>query len=457
MQEGNKQILWGAIVGDVIGSTYEHSHSKNYNFELFRAGSRPTDDSVMTAAVADWHTNGGDLVAIMQQYGRRYPYAGYGGGFGRWLNAPTPKPYNSFGNGSAMRVSPVGWAFDTLQETLEVAEQTAAVTHNHPEGIKGAQAVAASIFLARTGHSKEEIKKYVQDKFSYDLERKYDDIKPVYSFDVTCQGSVPESIICFLESTDFEDAIRKAISMGGDADTMGAITGSIAEAYYGGVPDEIIEKVSSILPGELITSIHKFNWWFTEMGESSRHSLKFGVIDSYGNIVVKPYYSDMGAFYDGFCPVKIGQNWGVINNEFQMIISPQYPVMNCFEDGLAYVEKWGGEKGYIDIEGHFHPEDEVKESPNTKTFVNTTKLARKKINGKWGVIDNNSNFIIQPEWDEIHRGYDAKYDRIAVKRDGKWGFVNVQGELVIPPQFGDTRGFINGFAIVSTEAEPKNL
>ena len=199
-----------------------------------------------------------------QDYGNRYPHAGYGGMFRSWLREDEPKPYNSFGNGSAMRVSPVGWAFDSLEETLDAAKRSAEVTHNHPEGIKGAQATAACVFLARIGKSKQEIKEYVESTFGYNLCRTCDEIRPNYHFDVTCQGSVPESIIAFLESYDFESAVRLAISLGGDADTMGAITGGIAEAYYGGVPKHIRKEVLKRLPNEFFEVLRKFYLKFVE-------------------------------------------------------------------------------------------------------------------------------------------------------------------------------------------------
>jgi ADP-ribosylglycohydrolase len=184
--------------------------------------------------------------------------------FRTWLREDELKPYNSFGNGSAMRVSPVGWAFDTLEETLEAAKLSAEVTHNHPEGIKGAQATAACIFMARTGKSKHEIKEYIEQTFGYNLSRTCDEIRPDYQFDVTCQGSVPESLIAFLESTDFENAIRLAVSLGGDADTMGAITGGIAEAFYDGVPEHIRKEVLKRLPNEFIVVMQKFYQKFVE-------------------------------------------------------------------------------------------------------------------------------------------------------------------------------------------------
>ena len=251
-------FLCGAVAGDIIGSIYEWNATKKTDFYLFTHFSKYTDDTVMTVANADWLNTGDSLLGIMQDYGNRFPHAGYGGMFRSWLREDDPKPYNSFGNGSAMRVSPVGWVFNTLEETLEAAKTSAEITHNHPEGIKGAQATAACIFMARTGKSKEEIKEYIELTFGYDLSRTCDEIRPNYKFDVTCQGSVPESIIAFLESTDFENALRLAISLGGDADTMGAITGGIAEAYYGDVPVHIRKEVLKRLPNDFIEVLQKF-------------------------------------------------------------------------------------------------------------------------------------------------------------------------------------------------------
>ena len=259
------KLLYGAISGDIIGSKYEFFPHKYTDFPLFsNEYSDYTDDTVMTVANADWLLTNDKLWVIMQDYGNRYPTAGYGGMFKIWLREEEPKPYNSFGNGSAMRVSPVGWAFDTLEETLEAAKQSAEVTHNHPEGIKGAQATAACIFMARTGKSKQEIKEYIEHTFGYDLSRTCNEIRPTYKFDESCQGTVPESIIAFLESTDFESAIRLTVSLGGDADTMGAITGGIAEAYYGEVPEHIKKEVLKRLPNEFIEVMQKFYQKFVE-------------------------------------------------------------------------------------------------------------------------------------------------------------------------------------------------
>lgn len=261
------ELLLGAVAGDIIGSAYEINPVKSIDFSLFSGDSRFTDDTVMTVANADWLLKGGDLVQTMQRYGRRYRHRGYGGMFSKWIWTEGPQPYYSFGNGSAMRVSPVGWAFDTLEETLNVAKQSAEVTHNHPEGIKGAQAVASAVYLARTSKSKREMKEYIESAFGYDLSRTCDDIRPAYRFDVTCQGSVPESIIAFLEGADYESTIRLAISLGGDADTIAAIAGGIAEAYYREIPLHIKEEVLRRLPDEFIGIMSRFYRRFVDKAE----------------------------------------------------------------------------------------------------------------------------------------------------------------------------------------------
>lgn len=253
-----RKLLLGGIAGDIIGSIYEFNPVRFKDFELFKSNSTYTDDTVMTIANAEWLLSKGVLMDIMRKYGHKYPGASYGGMFYDWLKSRCPKPYNSFGNGSAMRVSPVGWAFETLEETLEAAKQSAEITHNHPEGIKGAQATAACIFMARTGKSKQEIKEYVETKFGYDLSRTCNEIRPTYQFNESCQDTVPESIIAFLESTDFESAIRLTVSLGGDADTMGAITGAIAEAYYNVIPEHIKNEVLKRLPEEFINVLGEF-------------------------------------------------------------------------------------------------------------------------------------------------------------------------------------------------------
>ena len=249
-------LLIGAVIGDIVGSIYEFNPHKSKDINLQDSSMEYTDDTIMTIAVADWilndkkHTKKG-LVARMQKWGRRYPnpMGAYGGMFSQWLSSDNPKPYNSWGNGAAMRVAAVGFAFQTLDETLKVAKKSAEVTHNHPEGIKGAQATAAAIFMARTGGTKEEIRRYISESFGYDMNRTCDDIRPTYCFDGSCQGTVPESIIAFLDSKDYEDALRLCISLGGDADTMGTITGAIAGAYYHQIPYDLYEFGVKKLPG----------------------------------------------------------------------------------------------------------------------------------------------------------------------------------------------------------------
>lgn len=257
--EVKHQLILGAIIGDIIGSVYEWHNVKTVNFPLFSEGTDFTDDSVLTFATMDSILNGIDYATIYQTYCRNFPQRGYGGYFKSWIRSNHPKPYNSYGNGSAMRVSPVGWAYNTLEDVLLQAKRSAEVTHNHPEGIKGAQSTAAAVFLARTGSLKAEIKQYVQETFGYDLERRIDDIRPVYRFNETCQETVPEAIIAFLESDDFESAIRLAISIGGDSDTVACITGGIAEAFYKEIPEWIVEKASGVLPVDIIRLIERFS------------------------------------------------------------------------------------------------------------------------------------------------------------------------------------------------------
>lgn len=248
----------GAIAGDIIGSEYEAHPIKTKDFPLFHPRCRFTDDSVLTIAVAEAILTDGDYRRSVWELGRRYPHAGYGGDFRRWLSSSSPEPYNSWGNGSAMRVSPVGWAFNSVDEVLSEAARSAEISHNHPEGIKGAQATALAVFLARTTRDKELIKEEIADRFGYDLNRTVDSIRPSYSFDVSCQGTVPEAIIAFLDAKDYEDAIRNAISLGGDSDTLGCITGAVAEAYYGPVGREVFDGVKGVLSGELWVSTKRF-------------------------------------------------------------------------------------------------------------------------------------------------------------------------------------------------------
>lgn len=255
----SQYCLLGAIAGDVVGSVYEFAGRKEHDFPLFSASSKCTDDSVLTIAVAEAILTGRDYGDCIRQFALRYPHSGFGGFFGRWMYSANPQPYGSYGNGSAMRVSAVGWAFDSVEEVLRQAEASAAVTHNHAEGIKGAQATALAVYMARTGASAESIGGEIQARFGYDLERTLDTIRPTYRFNETCQETVPEAIIAFLEAEDFEDAIRNAISLGGDADTLAAITGAIAEAYFGGVPDELADEVQRRVPSELWDVIERFS------------------------------------------------------------------------------------------------------------------------------------------------------------------------------------------------------
>jgi len=250
--------MLGAIIGDIIGSAYEWQRIKLYHFGLLTPASTFTDDTVLTVAVADCILHGKDYTATFREYGRRYPHAGWGGVFFQWLFNDDAGPYNSFGNGSAMRVSPVGFAFNTLDAILVEARRSAEVSHNHPEGIKGARAIASCIFLARQSESKDEIRKFIENEFGYDLSRTLDAVRPSYRFDETCQGSVPEAIIAFLESTDYEDAVRKAVSLGGDADTLACMTGGMAQAYYRMIPDSITTEARSRLPDDFIAIIDEF-------------------------------------------------------------------------------------------------------------------------------------------------------------------------------------------------------
>jgi len=249
--------MLGALIGDLVGSVYEWKNIKTTEFKFLKPECFFTDDSVLTVATASALLTGAGYAETYQDFARRYTGRGYGGHFSAWIYTDNPQPYNSWGNGSAMRVSPVGFAFNTVDEVLAEAETSAAVTHNHPEGIKGAQATALAVLLARRKTPLEEIRAAIISRCGYDLLRTLDEIRPVYTFDVSCQGSVPEAIIAFLESTGFEDAIRKAISIGGDSDTIACITGGIAEAYYG-VPDDIAQKAYTYFPVEFLDVIEAF-------------------------------------------------------------------------------------------------------------------------------------------------------------------------------------------------------
>lgn len=255
----NSNTIIGAVIGDVIGSVFEWNNIKTTDFDLFNPKCDFTDDTVLTIAVADCIVNKKDFAKTIWEYGRKYRGRGYGGSFGNWLQQDNLQPYGSFGNGSAMRTSAVGFAFNDIETVMEVAKQSAEVTHNHPEGIKGAQATATAIFLARQGKTKQEIKDYITETFKYNLDFTLEEIRPTYKFDVTCQGSVPQAIVAFLESSDFESAIRLAISIGGDSDTIACITGGIASAFYKHIPTKIMDFVVEKLPSEYIEIMNKFD------------------------------------------------------------------------------------------------------------------------------------------------------------------------------------------------------
>ena len=250
--------MLGAIAGDIIGSVHEFLGQKTKEFPLFVNESRFTDDTVLTVAVADCLLTGSSYVDKFHEYTRAYPNRGYGYRFWHWAQSGSRDPYNSWGNGAAMRVSPVAFRFQTLEEVLEEAKRSAAVTHNHPEGIRGAQATAAAIFMARQGDSKNNIREAIQRQFGYDLRRDIASIRPTYSFNESCQGTVPEAMTAFLESEDYEDTIRLAVSLGGDADTLACIAGGIAEAFYSGVPDNIAERALALLDHGLRQTVVRF-------------------------------------------------------------------------------------------------------------------------------------------------------------------------------------------------------
>lgn len=250
--------MLGGIAGDIIGSRFEHAQIKTKDFELFSRQCTFTDDTVHTVAVADSLLTKTPYQTNFIRYFQHYPNAGYGHRFRRWARSIRPVPYGSFGNGSAMRVSPIAWYYDSLDKVLEEAMHSAEVTHNHPEGIKGAQAVAGAIYLARTGAGKERIREFVEERFGYDLAMTVDDIRPGYGFNVTCQGSVPQALVAFFDATDYEDAVRNAVSLGGDSDTQACIAGSIAEAHFGGVPVSILAQTVTRLNDNILLTIKDF-------------------------------------------------------------------------------------------------------------------------------------------------------------------------------------------------------
>ena len=254
----------GAIIGDIVGSRFEWNNYRHKDFELFTSECFATDDSIMTLAVAkalmtskpDWRDLGKRAVQCMQEVGRPYPDCGYGGSFWRWMYSNDPKPYNSFGNGAAMRVSACGFVAKSLEEAKQLSKTVTEVTHNHPEGIKGAEATVVAIYMARSGSSIEAIREVINREY-YHMNFTLDEIRPSYQFNETCQGTVPQALMAFFESSSFEDAIRNAISIGGDSDTLAAITGGVAEAYYG-VPDELKAQAKTYLDAELLEILNQY-------------------------------------------------------------------------------------------------------------------------------------------------------------------------------------------------------
>ena len=284
--------MLGAVTGDIIGSVYEHYPVKTKDFKIYSQYSRFTDDTVLTVAIADAILQGKNYTHSLERYYYYYPQVPYGAKFHEWASSHHLEPYNSWGNGSAMRVSPVAYICDNLENVLEEAKKSAEVTHNHPEGIKGAQATAAAIWFAKSGSSKEEIKGQIITLFDYDLNRNLDDIRPDYNCDLSCQKTVPEAIICFLESVDFEDSIRNAISLGGDADTMACITGSIAEAYYG-IPEYFERMTKSYLDERILKVLSTFYKKFKVKKNIVTRSIHFkiwcqGVLEHDHNYLVQP-------------------------------------------------------------------------------------------------------------------------------------------------------------------------
>jgi ADP-ribosylglycohydrolase len=315
--------MLGAIIGDIVGSVYEWNNIKSTDFPLFGEQSTFTDDTVMSLAVAQWLTEDkkhtfGRLVKTMLSWGRRYPDRGYGSRFNRWLMSTHPQPYGSYGNGSAMRVSAVGFYAQTLDETLQLSEMSASVTHDHKEGIKGAQAIASAIFLAKTGKSKEEIKQYIVTTFGYNLDRTCDEVRPFYMFNETCQGSVPEAIIAFMDSTDFESAIRLAISLGGDSDTIACMAGGIAEAYYKEIPATMIEEALERLPDDalgIVKSIDTIE--FTDESETSlrlsedfpEESNVFPEVNGISDMMPSDSFEEESCYEEATPNITIGQHY----------------------------------------------------------------------------------------------------------------------------------------------------
>ena len=260
----------GAIIGDIVGSRFEWHNHRNKDFELFTSKCFATDDSIMTLAIGealmrsrpDWSDLGAQAVRCMQEIGRPYPTCGYGARFTAWIYSPNPEPFNSYGNGAAMRVSACGFVAKSLEEAKALSKAVTEVSHNHPEGIKGAEATTVAIFLARTGHSMQEIRDVI-DREYYPMNFTLDEIRPTYMFNETCQGTVPQALMAFFESTSFEDAIRNAISVGGDSDTLAAITGGVAEAFYG-VPKELHDQAVAYLDELMQPILNRYESWLAE-------------------------------------------------------------------------------------------------------------------------------------------------------------------------------------------------
>ena len=318
--------MLGAIIGDTVGSVYEFNNIKTTDFPFFSPRSNYTDDSVMSMAVADWLLRDAghymqELEQSMVSFANKYPcpMGGYGGGFHKWLfSGRERRPYNSWGNGSAMRASACGWVADTLEETERIAKISAEITHNHPEGIKGAQATAAAIFLARTGKSKADIKGYVSAKYGYDLDRTCDQIRPSYQFDESCQGTVPEAIIAFLESSDFESAIRLAVSLGGDSDTLACITGGIAEAYYKFIPAWIVAEMWRRLPADfkyILGQMQKHTYYKPSYFSETMNRITPDFIKELRPDEIFVFGSNLAGFHGGgaayIANAKFGAAWGV--------------------------------------------------------------------------------------------------------------------------------------------------
>ncbi len=366
--------MLGAIIGDTVGSIYEFHNTKKYNFEMFGTRSAYTDDSVMTMAVAYWllsdreHSYQG-LEDAMVMFGEKCPcpMGGYGGGFHTWLFSPEAlysfdeqygaapyesrtgrHPYGSWGNGSAMRVSAVGWFFDTLEETERVAAISAAITHNHPEGIKGAKATAAAIYLARTGKTKEEIRSYIEDKYGYDLHKTWEYWHPLYYWQSSCQGTVPQAIICFLDSDSFEDAIRKAVSLGGDSDTLACITGGIAEAFYKEIPWKMAERTQRPFP-KIFTKILNEMREKTVYGETCRIS-RDGILEGDGDdeYELRRFYhvhEDSGAYFVALKEIRAGRK----ESHWMWYIFPQAKGLGSSPNSRFYaIGSLGEAKAYLE-------------------------------------------------------------------------------------------------------------